>query len=200
METLTNRKDAELMKAYMNGDEEAFEILVKKYQAKIYTTIYIIVKDDFVAQDLMQETFLKVIQKIRSGLYNEEGKFYPWVMRIAHNKAIDYYRKQKKYPTVEMEDRNEFIDSLHLISESAEDIKMKDETIATLKILIEELPDKQKEVLIMRNFMQMSFQEIADQTNVSINTALGRMRYAIVNLRKKMIDTNNLNHHEKILA
>lgn len=182
--------DSQLISLYKNGNEEAFEVLIKRSKSKIYTTIYLIVKDSCVAEDLLQETFIKVINTIKSGKYNEEGKFLPWVLRIAHNLAIDFFRKEKRYPTVMMEESSNIRNTLLFSEDSIESLQIKKDTHTLLRRLIQELPDAQKEVLIMRHYMQMSFQEIAQATDVSINTALGRMRYALINLRKKMQSKN----------
>lgn len=183
-------QDSELIAQYRNGSEPAFDLLVDRYQKKIYTTIFLIVKDQEIAEDLLQDVFVKVVNTINSDKYNEEGKFQPWVMRIAHNLAIDYFRKTKRYPTILMEDGSNIFNSLKFSEETIEDRKVRDEGIDLVKRLIEELPETQKEVLIMRYYVDMSFQEIADQTGVSINTALGRMRYALIHLRKKMKQLN----------
>lgn len=178
--------DQKLVSLYINGNEEAFEELVERYNKKIFTTIKLIVKDNFLAEDLLQETFIKAINTIKSGRYNEEGKFLPWIIRIAHNLAIDYFRKDKRYPKILMEDESSISNAIEYSVESIEDLQVKKDTIRRMKALIQELPLAQKEVLVMRHYMKMSFQEIADTTGVSINTALGRMRYALINLRKKM--------------
>lgn len=178
--------DCELVNQYNNGNERAFEELVRRYKNKIYTAIYLIVKDQSVAEDLLQETFVKAIRTIKSGKYNEEGKFLPWISRIAHNMAIDYFRRQKRYPMVELENGENANESMDFAVESFESLQVKKETHARLRELIQQLPDTQREVLLMRHYMQMSFQEIAEATEVSINTALGRMRYALINLRKLM--------------
>lgn len=183
-------QDSELIAQYRNGSEPAFDLLVDRYQRKIYTTIFLIVKDQEIAEDLLQDVFVKVVNTINSDKYNEEGKFQPWVMRIAHNLAIDYFRKAKRYPTILMEDGSNIFNSLKFSEETIEDRQVRDEGIDLVKRLIEELPEAQKEVLIMRYYVDMSFQEIADQTGVSINTALGRMRYALIHLRKKMKQLN----------
>lgn len=183
-------QDSELIAQYRNGSEPAFDLLVDRYQKKIYTTIFLIVKDQEIAEDLLQDVFVKVVNTINSDKYNEEGKFQPWVMRIAHNLAIDYFRKAKRYPTILMEDGSNIFNSLKFSEETVEDRQVRDENIDLLKRLIEELPESQKEVLVMRYYVDMSFQEIADQTGVSINTALGRMRYALIHLRKKMKQLN----------
>lgn len=183
-------QDSELIAQYRNGSEPAFDLLVDRYQKKIYTTIFLIVKDQEIAEDLLQDVFVKVVNTFNSDKYNEEGKFQPWVMRIAHNLAIDYFRKAKRYPTILMEDGSNIFNSLKFSEETIEDRKVRDESIDLVKRLIEELPETQKEVLVMRYYVDMSFQEIADQTGVSINTALGRMRYALIHLRKKMKQLN----------
>ena len=182
--------DSKLISQYKNGNEEAFETLLTRHKSRIFTSIYLIVKDQYIAEDLLQETFIKVVNTIKNGKYNEEGKFLPWVMRIAHNLAIDHFRKAKRYPTIIMEDGSNVFNTLQFSEESFENLQIKKETHKKLRSLIKELPSAQKEVLIMRHYMQMSFQEIADATGVSINTALGRMRYALINLRKKMTKYN----------
>lgn len=178
--------DSQLISQYKNGIEEGFTTLVNRHTKKIYTTIYLIVKDQYLAEDLLQETFVKVVKTIKTGRYNEEGKFLPWVTRIAHNLAIDHFRRAKRYPTIVMEDGSSVFNSLEFSEDSFESKQIKEDTHALLRDLIKELPDAQREVLMMRHYMEMSFQEIADTTGVSINTALGRMRYALINLRKKM--------------
>jgi RNA polymerase sigma-70 factor (ECF subfamily) len=183
-------QDSELIAQYRNGSQAAFDLLVDRYQSKVYTTIFLIVKDQDVAEDLLQDVFVKVVQTIHAEKYSEEGKFQPWLMRIAHNLAIDHFRKAKRYPTILMEDGSNVFNSLQFAESSVEDHRVKEETLEMVKKLIEELPEAQKEVLVMRHYLEMSFQEIADQTGVSINTALGRMRYALIHLRKKMKQLN----------
>lgn len=183
-------KDAELIAQYRGGSEAAFEKLVNKYSPRVYTTIYLIVKDQGVAEDLLQDVFVKVVQTLSSDGYNEEGKFQPWLMRIAHNLAIDYFRKCKRYPTIVMEDGANIFNTLRFAEENIEDLKVKEDTVELVRKLIDELPETQKQVLIMRHYMDLSFQEIAEQTGVSINTALGRMRYALINMRKKLKQLN----------
>ena len=178
--------DSQLISQYKAGNEFAFEQLVERHKQKIFTTIYLIVKDQAIAEDLMQETFIKAIKTIQSGRYNEEGKFLPWITRIAHNMGIDHFRKSKRYPTVVMEDGNNVFNTLDFAEDSFESQQIKQETYARLRALIQTLPEAQREVLMMRHYMKMSFQEIAETTGVSINTALGRMRYALINLRKRM--------------
>lgn len=180
--------DSQLVSLYQNGNEEAFETLLHRHKSKLFSAIYLIVRDRYVAEDLLQETFIKAINTIRGGRYNEEGKFQPWISRIAHNLAIDAFRKAKRYPEVVLQDGSRVLSSLNFVEESAEAKQIKKDTKCKLRDCIKELPEEQKEVLIMRHYLRMSFQEIADRTGVSINTALGRMRYALINLRKKMIN------------
>lgn len=182
--------DSELVSHYQNGNEGAFEMLLHRHKSRLYTAIYLIVRDRYVAEDLLQETFIKAINTIRGGRYNEEGKFLPWISRIAHNLAIDHFRKKKRYPEIVLEDGSRLFNSMEFSEESMESKQIMQDSRSRLRGFIKELPDEQKKVLIMRHYLKMSFQEIANRTGVSINTALGRMRYALINLRKKM----NNNH------
>lgn len=178
--------DKKLVSNYRSGNESAFEELFNRHQSKIFSTIYLIVKDRYVAEDLLQETCVKAINTIRAGRYNEEGKFLPWIVRIAHNLAIDHFRKSKRYPEIVMEDGSFAFNNMKFAEDSYEETQIRKETHSHVRDLIKELPENQREVLVMRHYMDMSFKEIADMTGVSINTALGRMRYALINLRKKM--------------
>jgi RNA polymerase sigma-70 factor (ECF subfamily) len=187
----TKMTDGQLVTLYKNGNEEAFAELLERHQNRVYTTIFLIVKDRYVAEDLMQEVYIKAIKPIKGGKYNEEGKFLPWILRISHNIAIDQFRKDKRYPTIVMEDGGSLFNSLEFSQAPIETETIKQDTYNALKQHIKDLPDSQREVLVMRHYMQMSFQDIAEATNVSINTALGRMRYALINLRKKLKTTNN---------
>jgi RNA polymerase sigma-70 factor (ECF subfamily) len=168
-----------------NNDEKAFNKLWHQHKAKIFSVILNIVKERNLAEDLLQDTFVKIVRNLQQGNYNEEGKFLPWACRIAHNLAIDHFRKNKKATWVELEDKKEISNHLDFAEESVEKVKIREELNEKLGKLIENLPKSQKEVLKMRHFADMSFQEIAEKTNVSINTALGRMRYALINLRKQ---------------
>ena len=178
--------DSQLVTLYIGGNEEGFEVLLGRYKSRVFTTTYLIVKDRYVAEDLVQETFIKAINTLRSGRYNEEGKFQPWIMRIAHNLAIDHFRKEKRFPTIVMEDGTSVFNTLEFSEAPYELVKVQQDTKAKLRAFVDDLPESQREVLVMRHYMEMSFQDIADATGVSINTALGRMRYALINLRKKM--------------
>ncbi|PPL00476.1 RNA polymerase sigma factor [Parapedobacter indicus] len=183
---LEQRTDQELIRLYVAGDESGLAVLIDRYKSKIYTSIYLLVKDEYLAEDIFQDAFIKVINTLRNGRYNEEGKFLPWVMRIAHNLVIDYYRKERRTPVVVNSEGFDIFDVLHFTDESAETRMIREQTHKDLRRMIQLLPDDQKEVLIMRHYGEMSFKEIADVTEVSINTALGRMRYALNNLRKMM--------------
>lgn len=187
----TGLNDSELLSLYIKGNEEAFEELLNRHKDRVFTTIYLIVKDRYTAEDLMQEVFIKAIKTIKSGRYNEEGKFLPWILRIAHNLSIDHFRRAKRYPTIIMEDGSSVFNSLEFSESTIEDEHIKQDTYKLLKAYIKDLPETQREVLVMRHYMKMSFQEIAETTDVSINTALGRMRYALINLRKKFDQTQN---------
>jgi RNA polymerase sigma factor (sigma-70 family) len=182
--------DSQLISLYRNGNEEAFKDLVLRHKNKVFTAINLIVKDRYLAEDLLQESFIKAINTIKAGKYNEEGQFLPWIMRIGHNLAIDTFRRARRYPTVLMDDGSNIFDTLDFAVAPTEDQRLREDSINKLKSHIQELPERQKEVLIMRAYLDMSFKEIAEATGVSINTALGRMRYALINLKKKMKNNN----------
>lgn len=186
-----NLSDAELLSHYKQGNEKAFEVLLRRHKSKIYSTIYLIVKDQYIAEDLMQDVFIKIVDIIRSGRYNEEGKFIQWAARMAHNLAIDHFRRNKRYPTIVLEDGMNVFNSLNFAEASIEEVRITNETHTSLRNMIQTLPEPQREVLLMRHYADMSFQEIAEATGVSINTSLGRMRYALINLRK-LIEKNNV--------
>ena len=190
MNTTTQMSDSALVSLYISGNENAFEQLVNRHKNKVFTTIVLIVKDTYTAEDLMQDAFIKAIHTMKSGRYNEEGKFSSWICRIAHNLAIDFFRKEKRSPMITLEDGSNVFNTLAFAADSAESLQIKEDTCVRLRELIQTLPQTQREVLMMRHYADMSFQEIADATGVSINTALGRMRYALINLRKKMLNGN----------
>jgi RNA polymerase sigma factor (sigma-70 family) len=181
--------DHQLIQLYVGGNNAALETLIHRHKSKIFTSIYLFVRDRYIAEDIFQDTFMKVVDKLREGKYLEEGKFLPWVMRIAHNLCIDYYRKTKRTPKITTADGFDIFNVLKFKDENAEDRIMADQTHVKLRTMIEKLPDEQREVIILRHYSDLSFKEIADMTGVSINTALGRMRYALINLRK-MIEEN----------
>jgi RNA polymerase sigma-70 factor (ECF subfamily) len=175
--------DQQLIGQYIKGHEGSLEVLINRHKSKIFTHIVLIVRDRALAEDIFQDTFIKVIKTLRAGKYREEGKFLPWIMRIAHNLAVDYFRKSNRMPTTSGGDDFDIFDVISDTQANIEDVVVEDEIHSDLRALVEELPEKQKEVLIMRHYCDMSFKDIAEETNVSINTALGRMRYALMNLR-----------------
>lgn len=186
-----NLPDALLVDHYIAGDENALAVLIERHQSKIYGFIYNKINDRDAADDIFQDTFIKVIKTLKSNSYNEEGKFLPWVMRIAHNLVIDYFRRNKKMPMMRETDEYSIFSYLTDSSQNVEGRIITEQVENDLQRLIEALPDDQKEVLTMRLYRDMSFKEIAELTDVSINTALGRMRYALINLRK-VIEKNNI--------
>jgi RNA polymerase sigma-70 factor (ECF subfamily) len=193
MHTLSenNPTDATLVNDYINGSEHALEQLINRHQLQIFNFINSKINDRDLSEDLFQDTFIKVIRTLKKGTYNEEGKFLPWVMRIAHNLVIDYFRKGNRIPVVENKDGFDIFQFISDTSPNAENTLVQEQVIKDIQKLVHELPEDQKEVLVMRLYRDMSFKEIAENTNVSINTALGRMRYAIINLRK-LISTHQI--------
>ena len=176
--------DQELIGRYLAGNHSSLERLIRRHKNRVFAYILMIVKDKEMAEDLFQDTFIKVINTIRSGSYKEEGKFIQWVMRIAHNLIIDHFRKAKRIPIVENREEFDIFDKVKIPVESIEERIITEQIHKDVKKLIDYLPKEQREVLIMRHYSDMSFKDIAEVTNVSINTALGRMRYALINLRK----------------
>ena len=184
--------DTILIAEFISGNSKSFSILLERYQKRIYGFIFSKIQDPDLADDIFQDTFIKVIKNLRLGKYNEEGRFLSWVIRIAHNLIMDHFRKTKRITKQESKIENfDVLDCLIEKSSSVEESLIKTQINADLSLLIEELPESQKEVLRMRLFQDMCFKEIGDHTGVSINTALGRMRYAVINLRK-MIEERNL--------
>ena len=187
----TNLSDAQLINKYISGNENSLSVLIDRHQSRIYGFIFSNIQDRDAAEDIFQDTFIKVIQTLKRGLYNEQGKFLPWVMRIAHNLVIDHFRKNNRMP--KFNGRGDF-DVFSVISDGNLNIESKivESQIAShVRILLEELPEDQKTVIKMRIYQDMSFKEISENTGVSINTALGRMRYGLINLRK-IIDKHNI--------
>ena len=184
-------QDAELVSNYINGDEKALSILIERHKQRIYSFIYSKVYDRDITEDVFQDTFIKVIKTLKRGKYNEEGKFLPWVMRIAHNLVIDHFRKSNRMPKFDNAGEFSIFSVLSDSSLNAEKSIIKDQVESDVRRIIEELPEDQKQVLLMRIYQDMSFKEISERTGVSINTALGRMRYALINMRK-VIDQNNI--------
>jgi RNA polymerase sigma-70 factor (ECF subfamily) len=189
---LQQRSDQDLVKLFIQGDQSSIEVLINRHKNKVFTYIILIVKNQSLAEDIFQDTFIKVIKSLKEGKYKDNGKFVSWVIRIAHNLTIDHFRKEKQINTYSNEDYEADIFNSRKLSESTiEDIMVESQIIKEVRLLIDELPEDQKQVILLRHYGGLSFKEIAEQTDVSINTALGRMRYALINLRK-LIEQKNL--------
>lgn len=176
--------DQELIQSYLNGNENAFEVLLKRHKDRIYTQIVLLVRDNELADDIFQETFVKAIRTLKQGKYNEEGKFLPWILRIAHNLSIDHFRKNKKMPTVRSDETYDVFATIAQDDLNVEDKWITDIIHDDVRKLVEHLPKEQRDVVMMRHYEGLSFKEISEKSNVSINTSLGRMRYALINMRK----------------
>jgi RNA polymerase sigma-70 factor (ECF subfamily) len=190
MHSLHRLSDAELIQAFTKGKDTALEVLINRYKDKIYTSIYMLVKDKYMAEDIFQDAFLKMIKTMREGRYSEQGKFLPWAMRVAHNLCMDYFRRAKVQIPVSLPDGRD-ISELIPGFENACDSMERRQTYSSVRDLVAELPNEQREVIVMRIYADLSFKQIADMSGVSINTALGRMRYGLINLRK-MIQERSL--------
>ena len=180
--------DKDLIQQYLEGKDKAFEILLNRHKDKIYTSIYLFVKDQSQAEDIFQEVFIKILKTIRKGKYNHEGKFVQWAMRIAYNMCVDHFRKAKRRSIIHPTDEFDIFDVIENPDPNREDTLIKDQTHAKVRKLIDQLPPEQREVVMLRHYADMSFKEISQLTRVSINTALGRMRYALINIRKMVED------------
>lgn len=191
MKKIDERTDNQLVQAYISGEREVFDTLVSRHQNKLYNYIYSVVKDKDATDDIFQDTFIKVINVLRSGTYREEGKFVQWITRIAHNLIIDYFRKEQKFKYIRSNEEVDIFEIINTYEDSIETTLIKKQIHKDVKKLIKQLPEEQRRVLIMRHYADMSFKEIAEKTGVSINTALGRMRYALLNIRR-MAEEKNL--------
>jgi RNA polymerase sigma factor (sigma-70 family) len=191
VKTLSNLSDFELVQDFIKGNQASLEVLVNRHRKKIYTYIILVVKDKYLAEDIFQDTFIKVIRSLKDGRYKDNGKFLSWVIRIAHNLMIDHFRKEKQLNTIS-NDRYEtdIFNSKKFAERTVEEELVLSQITKDVRRLVQELPDDQREVIILRHYCGLSFKEIAEQTNVSINTALGRMRYALINLRRLMNEYN----------
>lgn len=187
MKAFNKKTDHELIHLFTDGNLDALEILVLRHKDKLYTSILFLVKDKYLAEDIFQDVFIRIIDTMRSGRYTEEGKFLPWAMRIAHNLCVDHFRKIKRTPTIRNGDDKDIFEVLNFADESAETVMMKRQSHDRVREMLHRLPEDQREVIILRHYADMSFKEIAAATNCSINTALGRMRYGLINLRKLML-------------
>lgn len=176
--------DQQLIAQYLEGNERAFETLLSRHKEKIYTSIYLFVKDQSLAEDIFQEVFIKIIDTLRKGKYNHEGKFVQWALRISYNMCVDYFRRSKRRPKVSPTETFDIFDVLQNPEPNAEQTIIRSQTHNKIRSLVDQLPPEQREVVILRHYADMSFKEIAKLTRVSINTALGRMRYALINIRK----------------
>lgn len=183
-------KDQELIKTYLKGNDKAFEILLKRHKDKIYTSIYLFVKDTEMANDIFQDVFIKIVDTLRKGKYNHEGKFLQWAMRISYNMCVDNFRRNKRRTKVSSTETFDIFDVLESKDDNMETTMIKSQMHKKVRSLVDELPPEQREVVILRHYADMSFKEISQLTRVSINTALGRMRYALINMRKMAEERN----------
>jgi RNA polymerase sigma-70 factor (ECF subfamily) len=188
MRSLTNLTDQQLIHLFMDGDSDALETLIVRHKDKIYTSIFLLVKDKYLAEDIFQDVFIRVIDTVRLGRYTEEGKFLPWAMRIAHNLCVDHFRKVKRTPTIRNSEDRDIFEVLNITEDGVDRKMMQRQSHDRVRQMLDQLPADQREVIILRHYAEMSFKEIASMTNCSINTALGRMRYGLINLRKMMTE------------
>jgi RNA polymerase sigma factor (sigma-70 family) len=188
MKCLTSLTDQQLVHLYVDGNTEALSTLVTRYKDKIYTSIYLLVKDKYLAEDLFQDVFIRIIDTLKGGRYTEEGKFLPWALRIAHNMCVDHFRKVKRSPSIKTSDDRDIFEVLNFNEPSPEQKMMQSQSHDRVRRMIDMLPEDQREVIIMRHYADLSFKEIAELTKCSINTALGRMRYGLINMRKMMTE------------
>jgi RNA polymerase sigma-70 factor (ECF subfamily) len=184
--SLRTKTDHELIQNFQDGDLNALETLVLRHKDKMYTSILFLVKDKYLAEDIFQDVLIKIIDTIRGGRYTEEGKFLPWAMRIAHNLCVDHFRKVKRTPSIKTSDDRDIFEVINFTEEGADEKMMKRQSHDRVRQMLDLLPEDQREVIILRHYADLSFKEIASLTNCSINTALGRMRYGLINLRKMM--------------
>ena len=188
MNTLTQATDNQLVKSFQEGNNNALEILVNRHKDKIFTSINILVKDKYLAEDMFQDVFIKIIDTLRKNNYNEEGKFLPWALRIAHNLCVDHFRKVKRTPTITTSDDRDIFEVINVSADSADKGIMRTQSHDGVRKLLDLLPEEQREVIVLRHYANLSFKEIAEMTNCSINTALGRMRYGLMSMRKMMAE------------
>jgi RNA polymerase sigma-70 factor (ECF subfamily) len=188
MKALTQLTDHQLIQLFMDGDTDALEILILRHKDKVYTSILFLVKDKYLAEDIFQDVFIRIIDTVKSGRYTEEGKFLPWAMRIAHNLCVDHFRKVKRAPAIRNSEDRDIFEVLNFTEDGADIKMMRSQSHDRVRKMLDMLPDEQREVIILRHYADLSFKEIADMTQCSINTALGRMRYGLINLRKLMME------------
>lgn len=188
MNILNQASDNQLVHSFQQGNSNALEILVNRHKDKIFTSINILVKDKYLAEDLFQDVFIKIIDTLRKNNYNEEGKFLPWAIRIAHNLCIDHFRKVKRTPAITTSDDKDIFELINVSENSADKAIIRSQSHASVRQLLDLIPADQREVIVLRHYADCSFKEIAEMTNCSINTALGRMRYGLMNMRKLMAE------------
>lgn len=188
MQIRNKLSDQDLIVLYQQGKKEALSELINRHKEKVFTSIILLVRDQYLAEDIFQDTFIKIIDKIRSGHYTEKGKFRPWAIRIAHNMCVDHFRKKKRMPVIRTNEEEDIFNILPFSDPGAEEIMIARQSHLQVRKMLDMLSPEQREVIILRHFGELSFKEIAAQTDVSINTALGRMRYGLINLRKMMTE------------
>ncbi|HSC55365.1 MAG TPA: sigma-70 family RNA polymerase sigma factor [Phnomibacter sp.] len=188
MLSYADRSDSQLILSYQSGEALALETLVSRYKDRVYTSILFLVKDKYLAEDLFQDVFIKIIDTIRNNRYNDEGKFLGWAMRIAHNLCVDHFRRVKRSPDILNAEGKDVFEWLLFSEETAETKLVRRQSHDRVQRMLEQLPEEQKEVIVLRHYGNLSFKEISEITNCSINTALGRMRYGLINLRKLMTE------------
>jgi len=188
MNTFIQSTDTALIKRFQEGNNDALETLIRRHEEKIFSSIFFLVKDEYLAEDLFQDVFIKIIDKLRKKQYNEEGKFLPWALRISHNLCIDYFRKIKRTPTITTSNNRDIFEVINVVADSPEVELMRKQSHQLVTTMLQSLPEEQREVIVLRFIAGLNFKDISKVTNCSINTALGRMRYGLINLRKLMIE------------
>lgn len=188
MKCLTNLTDQQLIHLYLDGDANALATIIVRYKDKIYTSIYLLVKDKYLTEDIFQDVFIRIIDTLKGGRYTDEGKFLPWAMRIAHNMCVDHFRKVKRTPTIKTSEDRDIFEVINFSEPGADQKMMNGQSHDRVRKMVDMLPEDQREVIILRHYADLSFKEIAELTQCSINTALGRMRYGLINLRKMMTE------------
>ena len=188
MTTLSQATDNQLVLSFQEGNNNSLEVLVNRHKDRIFTSINILVKDKYLAEDMFQDVFIKIIDTLRNNRYNEEGKFLPWALRIAHNLCVDHFRKVKRTPTIMTSDERDIFEVINVTEDGADRNIIRNQSHDRVRAILDLLPDDQREVVVLRHYADLSFKEIAAMTNCSINTALGRMRYGLLNMRKLMAE------------
>jgi RNA polymerase sigma-70 factor (ECF subfamily) len=183
--------DEQLVRLFIDGETEALDILINRHKNRIFTSIYLLIKDKYLAEDIFQDLFIKIIENLRSNNYKEENKFLQWAMRIAHNLCVDHFRRLKKEPVIKTSNDRDIFDILDFREPNAEQTIMKNQSHNKVMQMVDQLPEDQREVIILRHFADLKFKEISELLHCSVNTALGRMRYGLINIRK-MIEENHL--------